>query len=119
MLLILDLDTAPDIERPNAFRSVKLVGGQGEQIDAQCFNIEREYTRSLDGVGVKQDAMTTSDAPNLGERLDGADFVAGVHHGNETGLGADRALDVRRVEPSVRIDWKAANCESLSFQPIE
>src|SRR5262249_61179746 len=55
---------------------------------------------------------------DLRDGLDGADLVVGVHDGDETGSGADRAGDVGGIDEAVRVDGDAGDRGALALQPI-
>jgi len=77
-----------DEQSADAFGRVELVAGDRKKIELQGFDVDGNFSSGLHGVGVEVDVGFGGDAPNLGERLDGAEFVVGMHHGNENGFGA-------------------------------
>src|SRR5579884_3112235 len=82
------LRSTPDIERSHTSRTVQLVGGEREEVDAQMIDVERKGARGLDRVGVKRGRRVAlpDGSPQVGDRLDGADLVVHVHDGDENGL---------------------------------
>ena len=84
---------ALDPERPGAFRAVEFVRRQGEQIDAERAHVDRNFARRLHGVGVHQRATFVGDRRDIGDRLNGSDFVIGVHHRDERGVVGDAPRD--------------------------
>ena len=53
----------------------------------------------LHGIGVEQGAVLVGDAGQLGDRLDRADLVVRVHHGDEGRLGPRQAAEGVRATP--------------------
>ncbi|MPM29642.1 hypothetical protein SDC9_76182 [bioreactor metagenome] len=59
--------------------------------------------RRLDRVGVEGDAQLPANRPNLGNGLDGADFVVGKHDGHKAGVRPDGLTHlVRRNHAGLR-----------------
>src|SRR5258707_1000395 len=80
---------APDVEGTDAFRTVDLVPGKGGEIDAEVVDVEGKRTQRLGSIGVQQDAVFTSNLADLGEGLDSADLVVGVHDRHKHCPGRD------------------------------
>ncbi len=59
------------------------MGAQAEQVAVQLQHIERQKRGRLHGVGMKFRPARVSDFGDLPDRLNRADFVVGVHHGNK------------------------------------
>ena len=76
----------------------------GQQVDAEFVHTRGDLADGLRGVGVEGDAVLACDVGDLGDRLDGADLVVGVHDGDEDGAGLDRAGDVVGVDQAVAVD---------------
>ncbi len=57
----------------------------------------RNFSGGLDGVGVEVDVGLGGDAADFGERLDDAEFVVGVHDGDQDGFGAEGAAEVVEI----------------------
>ena len=81
---------AADPQRAGALRAGELVAGDGQQIDAERRDVERQLAGRLHGVGVEQRAARVGDGGELGDRLDGADLVVGVHHRDQRGAIGDQ-----------------------------
>ena len=67
-------------ERADAFRSVELVRGDREQIDAQRLHVDRDLARRLHRIGMQQRAVLVRDRRELRDRLNRSDLVVRVHH---------------------------------------
>ena len=73
---------ATDVQRANAFRCVKFVTGNGEQVDSENVDVERNFSGRLHCVCVEVDIVLNGDAADFFERLNCAKFVVGMHHGD-------------------------------------
>ena len=107
-----------DEECANAFGGVELVAGEREQIELQGFDVDGNFSRGLYGVGVEVDVGFGSDAADFGERLDSAEFVVGVHHGDENGFGAKGAAEFVEVDQAFAIDRKVGDGDALLFEGL-
>ena len=110
--------TALDEERANAFGGVELVAGDGEKIELQGFDVDGNFSGGLHGVGVEVDVGFGGDAADIGERLDGAEFVVGVHHGDENGFGAEGAAEFVEVDEAFVIDRKVGDGHAFFFEGL-
>jgi len=55
------------------------------------------------------------DAADFFEGLDGAEFVVGVHHGDEDGFWADGGADCIWIDAAFAIDWEVGDGNALLF----
>ena len=65
---------------------------------------------------MKQDAGLPADGADLADRLNGSDFVVGVHDGDEAGLRGDCGLYLFRRHKSVFVNVQIGDGESLLLQ---
>src|SRR5215470_12113543 len=107
--------TAANVESADPFGRVKLVAGDGEEVDAQGVDVERNFSSRLHGVGVKENIVLRSDAADFFERLDGAEFVVGVHHGDQCGLRADGIAKGFRIDETVCVNGKIGNFDGFAI----
>ena len=83
-----------DVNRANALGSVKLVTGKGKKIELESFDVDRNFPDGLHGISVEVDVALDGDAADFFEGLDGAEFIVGVHDGDEDGLGANGFAEI-------------------------
>jgi hypothetical protein len=76
-------EPAANPERAHAFRSVELVRGEREQIDAERLDVDWDLSGRLDGVGVEHRAPSLDERGDLADGLHGAYLVVGVHDRDE------------------------------------
>ncbi len=81
---------ALDPQRARAFRTVELVRGDRQQIDAERADIDRQLAGGLHRIGMKQRAALVRHRGELGDWLHGADLVVGVHDRHERRVVGDR-----------------------------
>jgi hypothetical protein len=74
---------------PVPFGPENLWPENGQQIHAERRDVERQLAGRLHGVRVEQRTARVGDRGELGDRLDGADFVVGEHHRHQRGAIGD------------------------------
>ena len=112
-------DAALHPQRPDAFRAVELVRRHRQQIDAELPDVHRYLARALHGIGVKQRPVSMGDGGELGDRLDRADLVVGVHHRHEGRVvGHGLAQPVGRHDPA-RVERQEGRFPSALRQRLE
>src|SRR4029077_11942844 len=94
---------AADVKCADPFWCVKLVAGDGEKIHSESINIQRNFSGGLHGIGVKENVVLRGDAADFFEGLNRAEFVVGVHNGDQCGLRADCIANGFGIDESVRI----------------
>ena len=92
----------PHVERTDAFGRVHLVPDDRQQVDAQIVDARRHLPDRLGRVGVERHAVAPRDLGDLGDRLERADLVVGVHDRDQHGPRLDRSRDVARVDEARR-----------------
>ena len=107
--------TAADVESADAFRRVKLMTGDCEQIDAESVDVHGNFSNGLHGVGVEKDVVLRGDTANLFERLHSAKLVVRVHNGDQGGLRSDRIADGFGIDEAVRIDRKVSDFDGFAI----
>src|SRR5258708_11562885 len=80
---------AANIQGATTLGSVNLVPGDGHQVDVVLDHVHRNFTNRLHAVGVEQHAFALGQLADLGDRLQHADFVVGVHDADQDGLVRD------------------------------
>ena len=113
-----DARAALDPERARPLGPVELVRRERQQIDAERPRVDRNLRHRLHGVGVEERAARVRERRQFGNRLDGADFVIGVHHRDERRLVGQRRLERGRRDDPAGVDRQqrrapAAACERL------
>ena len=72
-----------NVESADAFWAIEFVSGEGEQVDSKVVHIHRDFSCGLHGVGVEIEVPLIGDAADFFERLNGAQFIVGVHDGDQ------------------------------------
>ena len=83
------------------------MAGDRQQVDAERRDVERQLAGRLHGVGVEQRAAGVGDGGELGDRLDGADLVVGVHHRDQRGAVGDGGREGGRIDDAGAVDRRA------------
>jgi hypothetical protein len=111
-----EVQACPHAEGPDALRSVELVARYRERRDRDLPNVESRPARGLHSVGVQGDAPLGADLRELAYGLHGADLVVRPDHRGESGIRAQGALELCRVDEPVRIYPDPRDLEALRFQ---
>src|ERR1700675_3542366 len=93
--------TTADVQRAYTFGSVNFVARDSEKIDVVFLHVHRNFADSLHAVDGKENAVFLGDLADLCDRVDYANFVVGVHDGDENGFGRNRFAHVFRINAAV------------------
>ena len=107
------------IQEAHTFGTVKLVGGGGEEVNVVFDDTDRNMADGLNGIGVEQDILFPADFSDLPDRLDGADFIVGIHDGHKAGILADRGFHLGRHDQSVFMYVQEGDFKALLFQSFQ
>ena len=117
--LLGDLDAriaAANVECADALGAVDLVAGEREHVDVVGHHVDGDLAHGLDGVGVEDDALLVAELADLANGLDDADFVVGVHDGDEDGLVVDGALQVFEIDEAVGLHGQIGDAVALLLE---
>jgi hypothetical protein len=109
-------DASPDVEGGDTFRGVHLVPDQGQQIDPERGDVDRNLADGLGGVGVEQNPVLVGDAGEFGDGLQGAGLVVGQHDRYQHGAVGDRGGERRRLDPALDVDGQLGDFDAV--QPV-
>lgn len=80
------VSAALDVNGADTLWGVQLVARERKKIKVERFDVDGNLAGGLHGIGVKTNSAFTGDAADLLERLNCAEFVVGVHHGDQNCL---------------------------------
>ncbi len=109
-------DSSPLIERPDALGRIKLVPGDGVEVHAQFGHPGRDLAHRLGSIGVQAHSGRADDPGDLGDRLNGADLVVGVHDGHQDRIRAQGRLDCGRIDETGFIHGQVGDDIAFPFQ---
>jgi len=115
---LLQTRAAANVKRSDAFGAVEFVGGDGKKIDAESFYVERNFSGGLHGIGVEIDVTLRGEFSNLRERLHGAEFVVGVHDGDERGVRTKSFFDLLDRDDAVGIYGEIGDGDGVFFKRL-
>src|SRR5205085_8054528 len=98
-----ELDVWTHPQRARARRSVEVVRGQRQQVDAEVVDRQRNAPGGADGVDVKRHAARARRAPDLAQWLHRPDLAVGRHHRYERGVLAQGACDRLRIDTALAV----------------
>ena len=109
-----------DVEGAGAGRAQqRFVAGKGEQIDAHGLHVDGHDAGRLGGIHQEQQIVVAGDPADFGDRLHGAENVAGVGQGDEPRLRRDGLADVVGIDgaAAVGLDAGQANLAGQLHRP--
>ena len=109
---------ATHIQSAATLGSVKLVCGQGGQIDVHLIYIERHFTQRLYCVGMEQHATLTAKLANLFQGLQNTDLIVGRHNADQNGLVGECSFELVQINQSIRLYGKVGHLIAVFFQAL-
>ena len=109
---------ALDENRADAFGCVELVAGKRQQIELQRLHVDGNFARRLHRVRVEINVGFRGDPSDLREWLHRAQFVVGVHHGDQHRFRADRLPQFVQIDQSLAIHREIGDRDALFFQRL-
>lgn len=115
----MERDALADEEGADAFGGAHFVAAEGVEIDAELAQGDGEAAGDLDAVGVEEGAVFVGDGSEFGQGLEGAEFVVGVHDGDEGRIGAEGLPQVGGRDETLRIDGEEGDGMALGLEGLE
>jgi len=115
---LLQARAAANVERADSFGAVEFVRGSGKKIDAESFYVEGNFSGGLYSVGVEIDVALCGELSNFGERLHGAEFVVGVHDGDERGVRTKGFFDLVDGDDALGIYGEVGDGDAVFFKGL-
>ena len=113
---LVDPRPGADVERPDALGGIEFMAGYGQQIHPQIIHARRYLAHGLGRIGVKGDGVGARNGANGGKRLERADFVVGMHDGDEKRIRSDGGFYRRGVYLPHVIDRQAGGLDAETLQ---
>ena len=111
-------DATFDKESADTLGCVKLVAREREQVKLERPYVNGNLADGLHRVGVEVDVGFRGDTANVRERLDGAEFVVGMHNGNERGFGANGLAQIVKINEAVAVYREIGDGDTLFFESL-
>ena len=89
-----EADAAANPDGAHAFGAAELVRRYGQHVDAERHDVDRYLAGRLDRVGVEQGAGFVRDSRQIGDRLNRANLIVGMHHRHDGRIGLHRASEI-------------------------
>ena len=115
---LLQTRAAANVQRANALRSVEFMAGEGQQVEMELMDVDRNFPGGLHGIAMEINVGVFGDAADFFERLHRSEFVVGVHDGDERGFLANRAAQVFKVYQAVLVNVQVSNVNTLPFESL-
>src|SRR5579863_7665869 len=109
---------APNVERADTFRAINLMCGNGQQVDVVFLHVHGNLADSLHAIGCEEDAMFLGDFADFLDRVDDANFVVGIHDGDQNCFWRDGFANVFWVHAAIFTHRQVGNFKAFFFQPL-
>src|SRR5262249_35399792 len=116
-----DAHSPADVQDPDPFRTVNLMRGERQQVDAEFLHVYGNLADGLHGVGVQVEILLPGVAAlfdqrgDLFERLNRADLVVGVHDGDQRGFVGQRLADVFYAHDAFAVNGQVGHAPAVFF----
>ena len=90
----LDTRTLANVQSADAFGSIEFVSADRVEVHAQFVDVDGDAPGSLHAVAVHNGLCLVGDGRDLTDRLDGAEFIVGVHDADEHGVRTQCVPDI-------------------------
>jgi hypothetical protein len=111
--------TSPHNQGADSLGGVELVAGHGQQVHPQGIPPHRHLADRLRRIGMPENIARVGDVGNRPQILERADFVVGVHDGDEDGLCGDRGCNFGWLDPTIPIDGQIGHVVALTLKGAE
>lgn len=109
----------PCIQHPDPLGTMKFLRGKGQQVNALSSHINGDLARSLYRVRMEQNTPFSAYRTNLGNRLDGADFIVGIHYRHKAGILMDGLFYLRGGNDTVWVNIQQLDYIPFLLQPLQ
>src|SRR5579863_1526994 len=109
---------AANVERADSLRSINLVRGNGQQVDVVFLHVDGNFADSLHAIGCEEDAVLLGDFADFLDRVNDANFVVGIHDGDQNCFRRDGFANVFWVHAAIFTHRKVGNFKAFFFQTL-
>ena len=115
----LQLDPFADDQGADAFGAIELVSAEADEIKPQVVRFERDVSKGLRCIAVKDDPAVSADLCEFLQGLQDADFIVGGHDAHQTRVRPDRFLKLGWRDQAIGLGLEQRNLESFPLQLAE
>ena len=94
------------------------MGRGAQQRYTEVIHVNREMPEGLDRIGMQRNFSFPGNPADLLQRLNTANLVIGVHHGDQNRFFRNGFLHILRVQDAEAVHRQKSHAESLFFQVI-
>src|SRR6266851_2070894 len=109
---------AADVQSANALGPVNFVAAHGQQVDVVFLHIDGNLAHSLHAVHGEEDAVLLGKFADFRDRVNYANFVVGVHDGDQNRCGLNGRLQLLNVYAPVALDRQIGDFEAVLFEVL-
>ena len=94
------------------------MGGESHQVNAIFIHIHRNFSDGLCGIAEYQYAVFAGNGTDFLHRHDGANFIIGIHDGDQDRIGFDRGFQFCQVDQSVVFYFQVGHFPAFFFNML-
>src|ERR1700722_9916064 len=107
-----------NVERANTLGAIDFVAANGQQVDVVFLHVDRNLAHGLHAIDREENAVFLGNFADFGDRVDHANFIVGVHDGDQDGSRADGGFQFIQVDSTVLLDRQIGNFKAFFFQAL-
>ena len=100
---------APHIQSAHTLGAIEFVRGDRHDVDVIGIHVDRHFADRLHAIGVEQNAALAADLADLRHRLNHADFVVGVHDGDQNRFVRNGLAQHVQIDQAVAFERQIRN----------
>ena len=108
-----------DIEGAHPFGAVEFMAGEGEHVDVLPAHVNLQVAGGLHRVGVEEDVSLPAQPADVGNGLNGANLVVGIHDGHKTCVVRDGLGHLLGGDAAGLMDIQQGDGEALLLQLLQ
>src|SRR5881396_295910 len=97
---------------------LNLVAADGQQVDVVLLHVDRNLAYRLNTVHGEEDAMLLGNLADFSDGVNYANFIVGVHDGDQNRRGLNRGLQIVQAHAAVALDRQIRNFKTVLFQVL-
>src|SRR6267378_1614304 len=107
-----------NIEGTDAFGSIDLVAGDGEQVDIVLLDVDWNFANRLHTIDSEDDAVFLGNLADFRHGIDDANLVVGIHDGDENCFRRDGFTHVFRVDAAIALYRQVGDFVAVLFEAL-
>src|SRR5256884_1561982 len=107
---------AAHVQSADSLRPINLVRADGQQVDVVPLDVDRNLAHCLHAVHRKENPAFLGNLADFRDGVDHANFVIGVHDGDQNRRRLDGRFQILQADPSVALYREISHLKTVLFQ---